>query len=218
MITSIDVDFDIGNYNSAYVEYLSEGGVFSGSFRKAYAYEKGNNLYAYFEFVCKKSGKIANFNLFLYKDKSPSYKNKDGKDEFYLGFRQLNAIAYFLELKKIVFDEKVVETLYGQSIEAYPLDFLDKPLILGFSTEEFLDKNGNAKSKIYLDRVFNIKMQSLKEAKENAQPSEINTFKPKHKSLEKENANPYETKENQSYNPYGESKYIETKENEEMPF
>lgn len=61
----------MANYSPS-VEYLSEGGLYSGVFRKAFLYDKlasdgSNNTFICFEFLTRKEQKLAIFNLFVAK-------------------------------------------------------------------------------------------------------------------------------------------------------
>ncbi len=228
MLPAFKASFEVGCYAPS-LEYLNEGGLYSGFFRKAFLYERmandgGMNTFVCFEFVAQKQGKLANFNLFIAKNNDFSYLNKNGEKENYLGFRQLNAIMKLLGVDVLDYTQKGNESVFGKDMQVYYLNELtDKALILGFGTEEYQNKNGEIQNKIFLDRVFNIKQQSLEEFKENKEPMSINHFKAKHKTLNIENT-AFTPKENQSYNPYGtkykQEKYIEVgaDDNEELPF
>lgn len=106
MLPAFKASFEVANYSPS-VEYLSEGGLYSGVFRKAFLYDKlandgSNNTFICFEFLTRKEQKLAIFNLFVAKNNDFSYINKNGEKENYLGFRQLNAIMKFLELMNLI--------------------------------------------------------------------------------------------------------------------
>ncbi|MBZ7952988.1 hypothetical protein H2258_06480 [Campylobacter sp. RM9939] len=228
MIPSFKASYEVADY--AYnVEYLNQGGLYSGVFRKAFLYDRlasdgSINTFAYFEFLTKKEQKLATFNLFVAKNNSFSYVNKNGESEDYIGFRQLNAIMKFLGVEELDYSENGTENIFGvQSEVIYLNSLLNKPLILGFGTEEYQTKNGEINTKIFLDRIFNIKMQSIEEFRQSKEPVEINNFKPRHKALENNNTTNFAPKENQSYSPYENltknEEYIEIKDDdEELPF
>ncbi|EEP3471490.1 hypothetical protein HBG16_002004, partial [Campylobacter coli] len=95
MLPAFKASFEVANYSPS-VEYLSEGGLYSGVFRKAFLYDKlasdgSNNTFICFEFLTRKEQKLAIFNLFVAKNNDFSYMGKNGEKENYLGFRQLNA-------------------------------------------------------------------------------------------------------------------------------
>lgn len=110
MLPAFKASFEVANY-SPNVEYLNEGGLYSGIFRKAFLYDKlasdgGNNTFICFEFLTRKEQKLAIFNLFVAKNNDFSYINKNGEKENYLGFRQLNAIMKFFGIDELTFNEK----------------------------------------------------------------------------------------------------------------
>ncbi|EAW7552229.1 hypothetical protein FGY55_08045, partial [Campylobacter coli] len=167
------------------------------------------------------------FNLFVAKNNDFSYINKNGEKENYLGFRQLNAIMKFFGIDELTFNEKGNENVFGVQTEVIYLNSLiNKLLILGFGTEEYLSKNGELANKIFLDRIFNEKMQSMDEFQNNKEPLSIKSFKARHKPLNNDNNKSFTAKENQSYNPYGnevknssKDKYIEIGEDDDsLPF
>ncbi|WP_348518076.1 hypothetical protein [Campylobacter sp. CCS1377] len=228
MLPAFKASYDVANYAPS-VEYLNEGGLYSGVFRKAFLYEKmandgGMNTFICFEFLTRKENKLATFNLFVAKNNNSSYINKNGENENYLGFRQLNAMMILLGVEEFNYSDKGSENVFNDKLEVtYLNELVNKPLILGFSTEEYTNKNGEIQNKIFLDRIFNIKMQSLEEFKENKEASSIHYFKPKHKALANNQTQKITPKEKQSYDPYSiekkESKYIEVSEDdEELPF
>lgn len=217
MLPAFKASFEVANYSPS-VEYLSEGGLYSGVFRKAFLYEKiasdGSN------------------NLFVAKNNDFSYMGKNGEKENYLGFRQLNAIMKFFGIDELDFSEKGNENVFGVQTEVIYLNSLvNKLLVLGFGTEEYLSKNGELANKIFLDKIFNEKMQSMDEFQNNKEPLSIKSFKARHikarhKSLNNDNNKSFTPKENQSYNPYGNEvknnnneKYIEIGDDDEsLPF
>ncbi|HDZ5018455.1 TPA: hypothetical protein RTG91_001279 [Campylobacter jejuni] len=228
MLPAFKASFDVANYAPS-VEYLSEGGLYSGIFRKAFLYDKlandgSNNTFICFEFLTRKEQKLAIFNLFVAKNNDFSYINKNGEKENYLGFRQLNAIMKFFGIDELDFSENGNENVFGVQTEVIYLNSLvNKLLVLGFGTEEYLSKNGELANKIFLDRIFNEKMQSMDEFQNNKEPLSIKSFKARHKSLNNDNNKSFIPKENQSYDPYANSnkdeKYIELKEDDEnLPF
>ncbi|EAI3676043.1 hypothetical protein E4217_08970, partial [Campylobacter jejuni] len=172
--------------------------------------------------------KLAIFNLFVAKNNDFSYINKNGEKENYLGFRQLNAIMKFFGIDELDFSEKGNENVFGVQTEVIYLNSLvNKLLVLGFGTEEYLSKNGELANKIFLDRIFNEKMQNMDEFQNNKEPLSIKSFKARHKSLNNDNNKSFIPKENQSYNPYGNEvknnnneKYIEIgdDDDESLPF
>ncbi|EOJ1363706.1 phage regulatory protein [Campylobacter jejuni] len=123
MLPAFKASFEVANYSPS-VEYLSEGGLYSGVFRKAFLYDKlasdgSNNTFICFEFLTRKEQKLAIFNLFVAKNNDFSYINKNGEKENYLGFRQLNAIMKFFgidefELQKIAKTNKKIYFLNEQ--------------------------------------------------------------------------------------------------------
>ncbi|MCE7192613.1 hypothetical protein LZW12_08890 [Campylobacter coli] len=166
MLPAFKASFEVANYSPS-VEYLSEGGLYSGIFRKAFLYDKlasdgSNNTFICFEFLTRKEQKLAIFNLFVAKNNDFSY----------------------------------------------------------------MGKNGELANKIFLDRIFNEKMQSMDEFQNNKEPLSIKSFKARHKSLNNDNNKSFIPKENQSYNPYGNEvknnnneKYIEIGDDDEgLPF
>ncbi|EFP1159292.1 hypothetical protein HPV92_001514, partial [Campylobacter jejuni] len=163
MLPAFKASFEVANYAPS-VEYLSEGGLYSGVFRKAFLYEKiasdgSNNTFICFEFLTRKEQKLAIFNLFVAKNNDFSYNDKNGEKENYLGFRQLNAIMKFFGIDELDFSEKGNENVFGVQTEVIYLNSLvNKLLVLGFGTEEYLSKNGELANKIFLDRIFNEKM------------------------------------------------------------
>ncbi|EBD1779234.1 hypothetical protein FHQ59_09550 [Campylobacter jejuni] len=229
MLPPFKASFEVANYAPS-VEYLNEGGLYSGVFRKAFLYEKlandgGNNTFICFEFLTKKEQKLAIFNLFVAKNNDFSYINKNGEKENYLGFRQLNAMMKFFGIDEFDFSEKGNENIFGvQSDVIYLNSLVNKLLILGFGLEEYLSKNGELAKKIFLDRIFNEKMQNMDEFQNNKEPLSIKSFKARHKSLNNDKS--FTPKENQSYNPYANEvknnnneKYIEIgDEDENLPF
>ncbi|TKX28231.1 hypothetical protein [Campylobacter estrildidarum] len=239
MIPSFKASYEVANYTSQ-IEYLSEGGLYSGVFRKAFLYDKlasdgSINTFAYFEFLTKKEQKLATFNLFVAKNNSFSYVNKNGESEDYIGFRQLNAIMKFLEIDELDFSEKGTENVFGIEAEVIYLNSLiDKLLVLGFGTEEYLNKNGELANKVFLDRIFNKKMQNIDEFQNNKEPLAIKSFKARHKKIQAQEqggfqakntldsqAQNFTPKENQSYDPYANKneKYIELEDNnKDLPF
>jgi len=79
MLPAFKASFEVANYTSS-VEYLKEGGLYSGVFRKAFLYQKlandgSKNTYAYFEFLSKKEQKLATFSLFVAKNDDCGYIN-----------------------------------------------------------------------------------------------------------------------------------------------
>lgn len=229
MLPPFKASFEVANYAPS-LEYLNEGGLYSGVFRKAFLYEKiasdaSNNTFICFEFLTRKEQKLAIFNLFVAKNNDFSYINKNGEKENYLGFRQLNAIMKFFEIDELDFSQKGIENVFGVQTEViYLYSLLNKLLVLGFGLEEYLSKNGELANKIFLDRIFNEKMQSMDEFENNKEPLSIKSFKARHKSLN--NNKSFIPKENQSYNPYGNEvkkpnseKYIEIGEDDgSLPF
>ncbi|MFY4690918.1 hypothetical protein ACOTVD_07745 [Campylobacter jejuni] len=236
MLPAFKASFEVANYSPS-VEYLNEGGLYSGVFRKAFLYDKlasdgSNNTFICFEFLTRKEQKLAIFNLFVAKKNDFSYINKNGEKENYLGFRQLNAIMKFFGIDELDFSEKGNENVFGVQTEVIYLNSLvNKLLVLGFGTEEYSNKNRELVSKIFLDRVFNEKMQDIDEFENNKEPLSIKSFKARHikernKSLNNDNNKSFIPKENQSYNPYGNEvknndneKYIEIGDDDEsLPF
>ncbi|EJW0837423.1 hypothetical protein N8R28_001086 [Campylobacter coli] len=231
MLPAFKASFEVANYSPS-VEYLSEGGLYSGVFRKAFLYEKiasdgSNNTFICFEFLTRKEQKLAIFNLFVAKNNDFSYMGKNGEKENYLGFRQLNAIMKFFGIDELDFSKKGNENVFGVQTEVIYLNSLvNKLLVLGFGTEEYLSKNGELANKIFLDRIFNEKMQSMDEFQNNKEPLSIKSFKARYKSLNNDNNKSFIPKENQSYNPYGNEvknnnneKYIEIGDDDEsLPF
>ncbi|EAJ0057021.1 hypothetical protein CK590_03390 [Campylobacter jejuni] len=229
MLPPFKASFEVANYAPS-LEYLNEGGLYSGVFRKAFLYEKiasdaSINTFICFEFLTRKEQKLAIFNLFVAKNNDFSYINKNGEKENYLGFRQLNAIMKFFEIDELDFSQKGNENVFGVQTEViYLYSLLNKLLVLGFGLEEYLSKNGKLANKIFLDRIFNEKMQSMDEFENNKEPLSIKSFKARHKSLN--NNKSFTPKENQSYNPYGNEvkkpnneKYIEIGEDDgSLPF
>ncbi|ENE1758051.1 hypothetical protein ABM325_001787, partial [Campylobacter jejuni] len=125
------------------------------------------------------------------------------------------------------FSENGNENVFGVQTEVIYLNSLvNKLLVLGFGTEEYLSKNGEIANKIFLDRIFNEKMQNMDEFQNNKEPLSIKSFKARHKSLNNDNNKSFIPKENQSYNPYGNEvknnnneKYIEIGDDDEsLPF
>ena len=231
MLPAFKASFEVANYSPS-IEYLNEGGLYSGFFRKAFLYKKiandgSNNTLICFEFLTSKEQKLAIFNLFVAKNNDFSYMNKNGEKEKYLGFRKLNAIMKFFQIDELDFSEKGSENVFGMQTEVIYLNsLLNKLLILGFGTEEYLNKNGQLANKIFLDRIFNDKMQSMEEFQNNKEPLSIKYFKARHKTLNNDNNKSFIPKENQSYNPYGNEvknpnneKYIEIGDDDgSLPF
>ncbi|EAH8332802.1 hypothetical protein EUZ96_07840 [Campylobacter coli] len=236
MLPAFKASFEVANY-SPRVEYLSEGGLYSGVFRKAFLYDKlgsdgSNNTFICFEFLTRKEQKLAIFNLFVAKDNDFSQINENGEKENYLGFRQLNAIMKFFGIDELDFSEKGNENVFRVQTEVIYLNSLvNKLLVLGFGTKEYLNKNRELANTIFLDKVFNEKMQDIDEFENNKEPLSIKSFKARHikarhKSLNNDNNKSFIPKENQSYNPYGNEvknnnneKYIEIGDNDEsLPF
>lgn len=229
MLPPFKASFEVANYAPS-LEYLNEGGLYSGVFRKAFLYEKiasdaSINTFICFEFLTAKEQKLAIFNLFVAKNNDFSYMGKNGEKENYLGFRQLNAIMKFFEIDELDFSQKGNENVFGVQTEViYLYSLLNKLLVLGFGLEEYLSKNGELANKIFLDRIFNEKMQSMDEFENNKEPLSIKSFKARYKSLN--NNKSFIPKENQSYNPYGNEvkkpnneKYIEIGEDDgSLPF
>lgn len=229
MLPPFKASFEVANYAPS-LEYLNEGGLYSGVFRKAFLYEKiasdaSINTFICFEFLTRKEQKLAIFNLFVAKNNNFTYMDKNGKKENYLGFRQLNAIMKFFGIDELDFSQKGNENVFGVHTEViYLYSLLNKLLVLGFGTEEYLSKNGELANKIFLDRIFNEKMQSMDEFENNKEPLSIKSFKARHKTLN--NNKSFIPKENQSYNPYenevkkpNNEKYIEIGEDDgSLPF
>lgn len=133
----------------------------------------------------------------------------------------------FFGIDELTFNEKGNENVFGVQTEVIYLNSLiNKLLILGFGTEEYLSKNGELANKIFLDRIFNEKMQNMDEFQNNKEPLSIKSFKARHKPLNNDNNKSFTAKENQSYNPYGnevknssKGKYIEIGEDDDsLPF
>lgn len=152
---------------------------------------------------------------------------KNGEKENYLGFRQLNAIMKFFGIDELDFSEKGNENVFGVQTEVIYLNSLvNKLLVLGFGTKEYLNKNREIANTIFLDKIFNEKMQNIDEFENNKEPLSIKSFKARHKSLNNDNNKSFIPKENQSYNPYGNEvknnnneKYIEIGDDDEsLPF
>ncbi|HEB7715725.1 TPA: hypothetical protein RZJ45_001637, partial [Campylobacter jejuni] len=178
MLPAFKASFEVANYAPS-VEYLNEGGLYSGVFRKAFLYDKlasdgSNNTFICFEFLTRKEQKLAIFNLFVAKNNDFSYINKNGEKENYLGFRQLNAIMKFFGIDELDFSVKGNENVFGVQTEVIYLNSLvNKLLVLGFGTEEYLSKDGELANKIFLDRIFNEKMQNMDEFQNNKEPLSI---------------------------------------------
>lgn len=225
MIPPFKASFEVADYTPS-VEYLEEGGLYSGVFTKAFMYEKiaengSLNTFVSFSFLTKKEPKMANFNLFIAKNGDFSYIDKNGEKGNYLGFRQLNAIMKLLGVEELDLSEKGNENVFGVQVEVTYLNSLvNKLLVLGFGTEEYLTKDKKVSSKIFLDRVFNAKMQSVKEFENNEEPLSIKSFKIRHKALAPQQNLPKPNAE-QSYNPYGietKENYIEMEDDNDLPF
>ncbi|MGM8975653.1 hypothetical protein ACTFDJ_08005 [Campylobacter jejuni] len=232
MLPAFKANFETTNYTPI-IEYLSEGGLYSGSFRKAFLYDKlskdgGLNTFVYFELLTRKEQKLARFNLFVAKNGNFTYvNNKNGNNEDYPGFRQLKTIMVLLGVEELDYTNLGSEDIFNKQYEViYLNELLNKPLILGFGTEEYEDGNRDIKNKIFLDKIFNIKMQSLEEFRENQEPLSIKSFILRHKALQNTQTQNFKPNENQSYNPYGNEvknnnneKYIEIGDDDEsLPF
>ncbi|EAJ6150328.1 TPA: hypothetical protein R1712_001448 [Campylobacter lari] len=208
MIPTFKANYEVANYQPL-LEYLNEGGLYSGYFRKIFLYDTiGNtghtNTFVKCEFVCQKHNKLADFNLFIAKNGDFTYTTSKGEKESYLGFRQLNAIMLFLGIEELDLSKKTKANIYGKETEATSLDELtNKTLLLGFDTEEFLNKNNQVENKIVLSRIFNSKLQSLDEFKNQKEPVAYKNFKARHKKLPQEQ-NEFQA-QSISFNPYAQN-------------
>ncbi|CAM4036867.1 hypothetical protein [Campylobacter armoricus] len=208
MIPIFKASMEVANYQPL-LEYLNEGGLYSGYFRKIFLYDTTNNAgnvntFVKCEFICQKHNKLADFSLFIAKNGDFTYTNSKGEKESYLGFRQLNAIMLFLGVEELDFNEKIKANVYGKEMEVISLDELtNKTLVLGFDTEEFLNKNNQIENKIVLSRIFNSKLQSFDEFKNQKESVAYKNFKAKHKKLPQEQ-NEFQA-QSISFDPYSQN-------------
>lgn len=110
----------------------------------------------------------------------------------------------FLGIEELDLSKKTKANIYGKETEATSLDELtNKTLLLGFDTEEFLNKNNQVENKIVLSRIFNSKLQSLDEFKNQKEPVAYKNFKARHKKLPQEQ-NEFQA-QSISFNPYAQN-------------
>lgn len=106
MLPAFKASFEVANYSPS-VEYLSEGGLYSGVFRKAFLYDKlasdgSNNTFICFEFLTRKEQKLAFHQSLGYKSQLKQQKEKYEN--------KIKALKYDLEKKKqLSFKRKLSE-------------------------------------------------------------------------------------------------------------
>lgn len=106
MLPAFKASFEVANYSPS-VEYLSEGGLYSGVFRKAFLYDKlasdgSNNTFICFEFLTRKEQKLAFHQSLGYKSQLKQQKEKYENE--------IKALKYDLEHKKeLSFKRKLSE-------------------------------------------------------------------------------------------------------------